>query len=573
MIPRDLAPAKSLRVAVISNSRDDMRALDNAGRLGTRRAPLRGSSRGTVSLPVAFCLGILMTMPAPGQSAKVSLDLSSEVNVLTSSTLSLPALPFDGEACGAGAAPYVHLSGATTIIYPGGHGVADVFHWSKNTLTHVKELKLPYVSPDCNFGNFARNLDKFGSAVIVVNYGSNADGTGGGDGGEAAAWVAYSNGDPSDTRPIPKDENGEDWHTVGFWAALRSASPLPDDDGMNFLRIAHPRPLGIMLWQIGDQVYKNGFYGGEQTGDADLHGMVPQTGKDGGKLEKNPRLSPEFYGSRVVAYAKAMKEVDPNIKIGVPLTTPTGGEESAPGWNSKVLHGACASIDFTSLDWQMGPVLPPDWKTLNEEQLLASSRQEVGNILNGLLTAYHHNCPAGHLPRIAFTPAAIPPWLKVERPIVETIWVADTYAILAETGSETVSWREMHGDSMLLSDKKAFGPAFMGMEMVHVIAHAAGDTFLKADSNNSLVAVHATRRRDGVIGLMLINKDPRSSATVSVSVAGGSIGSKGRRFEYGITQQKAGMPLAQSEINNLGSKFSVEIPPYTVTDILIPALQ
>jgi hypothetical protein len=199
--------------------------------------------------------------------------------------------------------------------------------------------------------------------------------------------------------------------------------------------------------------------------------------------------------------------------------------------------------------------------------------QQVADILNSLLDAYRHDCPKDHLPRIAFAPAAIASWPRIEHPVVTALWIADTYAILVETGAESVIWREMHGESMLSADNKTFGPAFMGMEMLHILAHSPGDVFVKADSNSSTLAVHATRRRDGVVGLMLINENPKEAATVSGTIGGGPVGMAGRRFDYGITQQKSGAPLSQSAIDNMGNKFTVTVPPYAVTDLLIPPVK
>jgi hypothetical protein len=34
------------------------------------------------------------------------------------------------------------------------------------------------------------------------------------------------------------------------------------DDGFNSLRIAHPEPLGVVYWEIGSEVFGNGYYEG-----------------------------------------------------------------------------------------------------------------------------------------------------------------------------------------------------------------------------------------------------------------------------------------------------------------------
>jgi hypothetical protein len=69
---------------------------------------------------------------------------------------------------------------------------------------------------------------------------------------------------------------------------------------------------------------------------------------------------------------------------------------------------------------------------------------------------------------------------------------------------------------------------------------------------------------------MLVNDNPSSPVTVTVNLNGGPVGTKGRRIDYGAAQQKSGAPVSQSEITGLGAKFTITVPAYTITDILIP---
>ena len=84
--------------------------------------------------------------------------------------------------------------------------------------------------------------------VITVNYGT-------GSTNEAAAWVAYANGATTNTLSLGVDQFGANWRTVGYWAALRAAAPLRQDDGKNFLRISRSAPLGFKYWEIGNECY------------------------------------------------------------------------------------------------------------------------------------------------------------------------------------------------------------------------------------------------------------------------------------------------------------------------------
>ena len=82
----------------------------------------------------------------------------------------------------------------------------------------------------------------------TVNYGT-------GSTNEAAAWVAYANGSTTNTLSLGVDQFGTNWQTVGYWASLRAAAPLGQDDGKNFLRISRAAPLGFKYWEIGNECY------------------------------------------------------------------------------------------------------------------------------------------------------------------------------------------------------------------------------------------------------------------------------------------------------------------------------
>jgi len=535
----------------------------------------------------------MLGIQASGQNrANVSVDLSKAVNILTDASLGVPAPTFDGNTFNPAGLPYLRAAGISVARYPGNHGVADIYHWSTRTTTRYKGAEPGYFAPESNFGSFALFAEKLGQAVILANYGANFDGTGGGEAAEAAAWVAYANGDAADTRALGKDSTGEDWHTVGYWATLRGQSPLPADDGLNFLRIQHPKSFGFKLWQIGDQVYNNGYYGPEHTGNPDLHAAAPAGPKDLGKLKNDPKLSPSFYAENLKTFAQAMKAVDSSIQIGAAFTLPPdpslrsrtrwvdGKEESDTSgyiaamwgiqWNKDVLKGACANLDFVTLEWSMSPLLPPDYKTLNEPDLLTNTKSNFSNIISSMLASYSNDCPQGHIPKLAFAPAGIAAWAKVQHPEAQALWIADTYAMLIESGTLNTTWSEMYGDSMLSADRKKMGTAYYGLQMLHILAHNPGDALLDASTNSSLVSVHATYRRDGYIGLMLVNKDFKSAATVKVTFRNGTVGSTGKRFDYGSAQFSAGTPLATTPFSAPGNEFTITVPPYTVTDVLLP---
>lgn len=560
-------------------------------RTGARAVKI-GNCPSWATLLSALCLAL--ASPACAQNrANVIVDPGNPLNPLTDTSLGLPAVSFDANSFNEAGVPYLRSAGVSALRFPGNHGVADLYHWSVRATSHYLGAEAGYIAPENNFASFALVAEKLGQAVIVVNYGANLGGTGGGEPAEAAAWVAYANGNAGDTRALGKDSTGADWHTVGYWAGIRGEAPLPADDGLNFLRLQHPHPFGFELWQVGDEVYNNGFYGGDHTGNPDLHGPAPSSPKDLSKLKGNPKLSPAAYAENFKQFVQAMKAVDPTIRIGAAVTIPpdpglrsktywdNDGEHAdtaawaavlwGVGWNKDVLKGACTNLDFVTLEWSLQPMRPPDYKTLNEAELLTTTKSNFSTLITAMLDDYGKYCPQGHLPKFAFAPAGIGSWAKVEHPEAETLWVADTYAMLIESGSVNVNWNEMYGATMLSADRKTFGPVFYGLQMLHTIAHSPGDLLVDTRSNSPSIAAHAAYRRDGYLGLMLINKDPQNSATVKITLKSGSIGPEGRRIDYGSGQISAAAKPAVSQFVAAGSEFSVTVPPYTVTDILLPS--
>src|SRR3972149_1827090 len=160
-------------------------------------------------------------------------------------------------------------AGIGALRYSGG-GYADVYHWSVHKLTPWSDGVYGYIGPNTDFGKFSQLLTASNTqAVITVNYGSglqwNAGHTQliapstGASPKEAAAWVAYANGNPTDTTSIGVDNLGNDWKTVGYWANLRTLTAAPNPHNQyDFLAIAHDAPFGVKHWEIGNETFGTG---------------------------------------------------------------------------------------------------------------------------------------------------------------------------------------------------------------------------------------------------------------------------------------------------------------------------
>jgi hypothetical protein len=250
-------------------------------------------------------------IPQQKATAQISLTVV-DATVLIDTTVPLASVPqsffglhtsvYDGYLSDSAAlAPLLQGTGITTLRYPGG-SYSDRYHWAQQSLTPLYASTAPacyipngptfegYLGLNSDFGHFVKTLQASGAeALITVNYGTSVAnstasvtaGTAGvpnlcsepntvGQPQEAAAWVAYANGSASNTQLIGLDAVGFDWKTVGFWAGLRAATPLAVDDGYNFLRIGQTTPIGVKYWEIGNEMYYNG-WAGNRNFEADLH--------------------------------------------------------------------------------------------------------------------------------------------------------------------------------------------------------------------------------------------------------------------------------------------------------------
>jgi hypothetical protein len=509
-------------------------------------------------------------------NVKVSVDPSKLRNIVGYRAFGIHTSVYDNNLVSPQAVGLLNAVAINTLRYPGG-GYADNYHWSTYKPTRWQATEPPsygYYAPNNNFGYFAMLLGyvQNGTAVITVNYGSNLAGTGGGEPAEAAAWVAYSNGDPSDEKVIGKDSTGYDWKTVGYWATMRASAPVSEDDGFNFLRISHPKPLNIKYWEIGNEVFGNGYYEDDLNGgyEGDLHAPYAVNPKDSDKLRHgNAALAPTAYGKGVVAFSKAMKAVDPTIKIGAVLFNP-GVDKKAVDWNPAVMAECGRVIDFVILHWYTGNLLPPDWKILDEPSLLRAPQEELPKMGSGLVELLHKYA-GENASKVQFIVSELGsrPFAKVTTPLTQGLFAADAYASLMEMGAANIDWLELHSN-YFLDEKNVQGHSYYGIQMVHLLA-GINDQLVDAKSSHGLLTAHAAKRADGSVAVMLINKSPSEKSTVKLQISGASLGANGLRFDWGRSSPTDKYPVTREPITGVSNSFSVVVPPYTITNIIIPA--
>jgi hypothetical protein len=490
-------------------------------------------------------------------TAVVTVDLTTPRRTVPPHAFGLHASVYDNGLHAPALPALLDQAGVTLLRWPGG-GYADNYHWSTHSVTpwFGDPSKGGYLAAGSDFGSFVSLLGSFGgTAMITVNYGSNLGGTGPGEPKEAAAWVAYANGDPADTSPIGIDSVGHDWHTVGYWAGLRAAEKLGTNDGRNFLRIAHPEPLGIEYWEIGNEVFGNGYYG--SLYEEDLH--VPF---DGTARANHPALSGIAYGQGVNAFLATMKAVDPTIKVGAVLNTPPTDYSWGPTWNSDVLAECGPNVDFVIVHW---------YTSRSAASLLRAPERRIPEMAAELASTIATLC-APHAERVEIALTELGPNFQV--PAAQTqaagIFAADAYLTLFEHGFVNVDWLELHdrNGSFLGEFDQARGPAFHGLRMAHLLA-SPGDALIGATSSESVIRAHAAERADGSVALMLVNTQSAATTTVSVAISGVSLESEATRYDYLPVGSANGTISSPTPLGGAGNQFTLELGPYAVADLIL----
>ncbi|MFI7225072.1 cellulose binding domain-containing protein [Nonomuraea angiospora] len=321
---------------------------------------------------------------------------------------------------------------------------------------------------------------------------------------------------------------------------------------------------GIKYWEIGNENYGNGHYG--SAWEADDH------------ADK----SPAEYARNVVAYADAMKAVDPTIKIGAVLTTPANWPDAitADGdsgtWNKVVLSNAGSKIDFVIVHWYPGALD----RTGHVTDMIQLTRQQIAKYVG----------PGSERIGIAMTEFNTGSSSNGTNTQPGALAAADAYATLLANGVFTVDWWNVHngigtvtqveghtdyGDFGLLSsgtctsDNSVCEPAlntpfapYYALQMVSKFARP-GDQFVRAATDQAKVVAHAARRPNGDLAVMLINTSNDTSYPVAI--------------DYSGYTPAAGAPTVLTHTNGAtaittstgGTAASQTLPPLSLTTLVL----
>ncbi len=470
--------------------------------------------------------------------AQVTVNAGQTLGTLSSISKGLNTAVWDGNLLDSAASTAIKNAGVGLLRYPGG-STSDVYHWQSNSNVAGQGTD---ASSD-TFDAYMSMAQSVGAQpMITVDYG-------GGTSSEAAGWVQYANkGGSGYNGPVPTYAGGSSTgHTYG-----------------------------VKYWEIGNEVYGDGTYGASWEYNNNAHTSAT-------------------YANNVVSYSKAMKAVDSSIQIGAVLTAPgnwpdgvTNSASPLP-WNQTVLSTACSSIDFAIVHWYpQNPGSESDASLLSDTSQIASMVSTV----RSELTQYCGSHASAVQIMVTETNSVSSDPGKQTVSTVNALFQTDDYMSWLENGVANVDWWTLHngavagntssslygtaryGDYGVLANGSCTSttsgicepaantpfPAYYGLQMLNYLGKA-GDTMVSSSSSQSLIAVHSVKQANGDLAVLLINKDPSNSYTVSLALKGYTAASNATVYTYG--ESSSAITSAS------GSSTSVTVAPYSLTTVIL----
>jgi len=472
--------------------------------------------------------GVMASPAAAATGVGVTVNATTGLGAVPANGVGLNTAVYDGNMNDAAAPGLIKAAGIDALRYPGG-SYSDIYNWQTNV------AQGGYDAPNTSFADFMGTAKAAGAhPIITTNYGTGTPAL-------AAAWV--QNADVTNN-------------------------------------------YGIQYWEVGNEVYGNGTYGANWEADSHCTDSSGKPIPSGTSPSQTYNCGPSVYASGLLSYISAMKAVSPSIHVCAVLTTPgfwpdnvTNATTSPLSWNQTVLTALGSKTDCVIVHYY------PAYSGMTTAQALATTTDISGVVstLKSEITQYAGVNPANVPIVVTETNDSI---ANDTQP--GALFAADMYMSWMENGVTNVDWWDQHngpGTPSIIDGAQDYGDygmfssgangsgvteppvdtpfaPYYGLQMLTKLA-APGDQMVGSSSGNSLVRVHAVRRADGSLSVLIDNEDPTNSYTANLSYNGFT---------------PAGSPTVYTLANNgtsitsatQSSASSVTVAPYTLTVVSVP---
>jgi hypothetical protein len=302
-----------------------------------------------------------------------------------------------------------------------------------------------------------------------------------------------------------------------------------------------------------------------------------------------------------------MNAVDPTIKVGVVALT---GEDSSfvtytdhPATNPRTgkVHNGWTPVLLTTLK-NLG--ITPDFAIYHryaqnpgqesDASLLQSSgtwpsdaadlRQQLSDYLGPAATNVELTCTENN--SVSSGPG------KQTTSLVNGLFLADSLGNLMQTEFNSLVWWDLrngpdtlnnnasslygwrlYGDYGIVDNSHGtnnFYPTYYVGKLFKYFARP-GDKIVHASADFQMISAYAAERTNGLVSLLVINKNPPAALNGSINVTGYAPNSNAVIYSYGIPQDNAAQAgigsqdIAQTNFTGAGTNFSYTFPPYSLT--------
>ena len=277
--------------------------------------------------------------------------------------------------------------------------------------------------------------------------------------------------------------------------------------------------------------------------------------------------TPEKYAERFIEFAKAMKAVDPTIKIAANVKP----SDDPNDWTCRVLKMAGNYIDMVTFSYY-----PLTNKNENADLLFASIynyRHDYETIRHALEETLPIVDPVNGKEK------ADSMWIinvgynsingrpgPITLSISNALWVADLVGTMAELGEQMSCYWALHnsypprgGDYGILSEDGKNTPSY-NYYVFPIYTHLFGRELVESSSSDSSLSVYSSMFGKDTLSIILINKKKRSSKHVAFQVNG--FEPQGSASVWILNAKHKLDRLA--DLRNVGSSFSAQVPPYSL---------
>jgi hypothetical protein len=268
---------------------------------------------------------------------------------------------------------------------------------------------------------------------------------------------------------------------------------------------------------------------------------------------------PEEYAKKYIEFVKAMREVDPSIKVATNVPLGRHPED----WTERVLKAAVGYVDMLTFTY-----FPQQWGKENDDTLLASVAefrdlvaQLDRDVERALGSEKAHSILYVNVGYNSVNHSPGPQTLQ----IVNALWAADMLGTMAEAGIDIACYWAIHnfypprrGDYGYLSSDGNNAPRY-NYYVFPMFVRGFGSELLAARSGDPSVSVYASRAGKE-LSIAFINKDKKRTRSVEIDLAGFAPQGRGHVWILDAKRKNEQLP----DLLKISEHFSLRLSPYSL---------